>query len=470
MDVNQIRFIKAVTLNIARNIEQYRHLGFSVRSSGELMWRNRRVVLLEDLDKVLTAEYLGIGANIGRDRFYQRIRDKYVGISRRQVMRFLKSQETYQLHQPIPPKRIIQPIVTSRVRQRWQMDLIDMHQLASMNNGDSWVLTVIDLFSKRAWAFAVKNKESNGVAKCLQKLFSVEKPSVLQSDRGTEFTNAFVGSIVRRFGVKHVFTKAYTPQGQGAVERFNGTLKRMMYSHFTMFNTRKWNDVLDKLVQEYNVTPHSVTRQKPLVLHDLQAPTDVKRAQRAIQRQADKLLEDRVSRTKRLPVIENGDFVRISKLHCDVDGQGGLSTIAAEERACQVSGFAKSYLPNWSREVFQVKKVSPSKRNPQFVLMTLQGERLKQRFYREYLLLIPKRKVGVDNLGRDVYAPIVMKNVSPRPVYRDDIFNREEHLRRLHSTPLAVGRELEPRESLLEGRAPRHARSPFPYQDFAFYF
>lgn len=470
MDVNQLQFSTARVFQIARNIEEYQHLGFHVQSSGVLLWRNRRVVSSEDVDMVLMDEYLGIGANIGRDRFYQRIRDKHVGISRRQVMRFLKSQETYQLHQPIPPKRTIQPIVTSRVRQRWQMDLIDMRQLASMNNGDSWVLTVIDLFTKRAWAFAVKNKESSGVAKCLQNLFSVEKPSLLQSDRGTEFTNAFVGSIVRRFGVKHVFTKAYTPQGQGAVERFNGTLKRMIYSHFTMFNTRKWNDVLDKLVLEYNITPHSVTRQKPLILHERQASADLKHAQQAIRKQADKLLDDRVLRTKRLPTVESGDFVRISKLHCDIDGQGGMGTIASEERACQVSGFSKSYLPNWSREVFQVKKVSPSKRNPQFLLMSLQGERVKRRFYREYLLLIPKRKSGVDDLGKDVYAPVAMKNVSPRPVYRDDIFNREEHLRRLHTMPLAVGRELEPRESLLEGRAPRHARSPFPYRDFAFYF
>ena len=44
--------------------------------------------------------------------------------------------------------------------EQWQADLVDMQSFARGNKGIKFLLTVIDVLSKRAWAVPLKNKTS----------------------------------------------------------------------------------------------------------------------------------------------------------------------------------------------------------------------------------------------------------------------------------------------------------------------
>lgn len=72
---------------------------------------------------------------------------------------------------------------------------------------------------------------------------------------------------------KQVFGSAYQPQLQGAVERWNQTLKRMLYAHMMQYKTKIWVDVFPQLVQNYNQMTHSTTGFPPSVLHVTQNKT-----------------------------------------------------------------------------------------------------------------------------------------------------------------------------------------------------
>jgi len=48
------------------------------------------------------------------------------------------------------------------------------------------------------------------------------------------------------------------------VERWNRTMKERMFKYFTANNTRRYIDILDLLVQNYNNTIHSSIKMTPV--------------------------------------------------------------------------------------------------------------------------------------------------------------------------------------------------------------
>jgi len=66
---------------------------------------------------------------------------------------------------------------------------MDFSKLAPYNNNYKWILSVIDLFTKKAWVAALKNKTASEVWNALKKILDEmdETPHIIQSDNGNEF-------------------------------------------------------------------------------------------------------------------------------------------------------------------------------------------------------------------------------------------------------------------------------------------
>lgn len=71
--------------------------------------------------------------------------------TKKQVQEFLLKQPSYQIHRRVRRHPVVKPIVASRPNQHWQMDLISMAN-PTMVHGMTYCLTIIDIFSKKAWA------------------------------------------------------------------------------------------------------------------------------------------------------------------------------------------------------------------------------------------------------------------------------------------------------------------------------
>jgi len=181
------------------------------------------------VESLLRREYSSkdIPGAVSRDIFYKFLAKKYSGISRRRVM---ERQRAWQLHQPVyrVPHTTSRP--ASRPFSRWQADLLDMTHNAS--RGWRYVLTVVDLFSK--YAHAIPLNASREVARAMASTFKGGRPSTLQTDNGGEFVSTTFKDVLGG-KTKHVLSRPYTPQAQGAVERFNGTLKRHLLSSILLF-------------------------------------------------------------------------------------------------------------------------------------------------------------------------------------------------------------------------------------------
>ena len=99
------------------------------------------------------------GSYGGVDRLFRSAKKAGVkGVTRGWVNQFLADQQSYTLHKP-PRRRFKRnPTYFKGIEAQWQADLADMQALSSENKGTNYIMTVIDIFSKREWAIPIKNK------------------------------------------------------------------------------------------------------------------------------------------------------------------------------------------------------------------------------------------------------------------------------------------------------------------------
>ena len=67
------------------------------------------------------------------------------------------------------------------------VDLADMQSLSRYNKGFKCLLCAIDLFSKYAWVFPIKDKKGTSIVNVFKKIISKRKPNKTWVDQGSEF-------------------------------------------------------------------------------------------------------------------------------------------------------------------------------------------------------------------------------------------------------------------------------------------
>ena len=74
----------------------------------------------------------------------------------------------------------------------WGADLTDMQSISKSNKGTSFLLCVINIFSKYAWVFPLKDKEGVTIASAFQKILNnlIRKPNKIWVEEGSEFYNS----------------------------------------------------------------------------------------------------------------------------------------------------------------------------------------------------------------------------------------------------------------------------------------
>ena len=136
-----------------------------------------------------------------------------------------KKQLVRELLKPKQKRFSRRRIFSPNVNSIWTMDLLDIHQFARHNKNFRYILVVLDIFSRFAWARPLKNKSGVSVAKALEDIISESesKPHKVWSDRGTEFYNVAVARLFERNMIKLYST--YNEPKASIAERFIRTLR-----------------------------------------------------------------------------------------------------------------------------------------------------------------------------------------------------------------------------------------------------
>src|SRR6266852_1195641 len=125
-------------------------------------------------------------------------------ITLKNVKDWLSGEFTYTLHRPIRKKFIRNLIVAENIDKQWEADLVDMQEFARQNSNNRYILTVIDVFSKYAWAKYLKNKKANTIVEAFKEILNEgRKPFYIRTDQGTEFKNQEFKTFVENNDIKH---------------------------------------------------------------------------------------------------------------------------------------------------------------------------------------------------------------------------------------------------------------------------
>ena len=98
----------------------------------------------------------------------------------------LNKQFTEELHKPI-----IRNFYSGFIDNIWGANLADMQLISKFNKGLTFLLCIIDIFSKYAWVVPLRDKKGASIVNAFQKISkeSNRKPNKKLIDKGSEFYN-----------------------------------------------------------------------------------------------------------------------------------------------------------------------------------------------------------------------------------------------------------------------------------------
>lgn len=190
------------------------------------------------------------------------------------------------------------------INDTFQADLVEMIPFSKENNGYNYILMVIDVFSKRAWAKKLKNKTGKEVTAAMSSIFSEYPnhiPKNIHTDEGKEFYNQNFQELMKKHGINHYST--YSKMKASIVERFNRTILNKLWRQFNLQGSHKWLNNIQRIIDEYNATYHRTIKMKP---NNVNSKNENKLLQTVY-----KINESLTSDSKNKFKI--GEYVRISK-------------------------------------------------------------------------------------------------------------------------------------------------------------
>ncbi|KAK3917789.1 Putative uncharacterized transposon-derived protein [Frankliniella fusca] len=280
------------------------------------------------------------------------------GEKKEKVTKYLQGEDAYTLHKPARRRFPRNVTYADNIDESWQTDLSDFQSLKNDNDGYSYILCVIDVFSKYGWATPIKDKSGSSITKGFQTIFKStdRRPTRVFSDKGKEYINKTFQKFLKESDISYIHT--HNPDIKcSIVERWQRTIKSKLFKRFTYTEQYRYIDgLLDDIVYAYNHTYHRSIKMRPV---------DVT---------PDRVLEvynnlyHGMNNRRKMPQYKVGDYVRISR----------------EKQA-----FEKGYTWNWSEEIFKIVQVIPHA-VPVYRLEDLDQDPIEGTFYEMELQKVTK--------------------------------------------------------------------------------
>ena len=207
------------------------------------------------------------------------------------------SKETRQAFKVNTKKKVYREIKAPYAGCEYQVDLMEVG--ASFGNSKvKYLLCVVDVFSRKAGVIGLTSKRPTnaieGFKNILKMYFDDWLPNSIQTDDGSEWKGVFSKWLEDNEIERYIVVSKNEHNKQGIVERFNGTLGRLI-EMWKYENGERWYKDLGLLIKAYNNHKHSRIQQTPNDVWDGVELPSIKRDKEE----------------KGIKKFENGDSVRI---------------------------------------------------------------------------------------------------------------------------------------------------------------
>ena len=255
----------------------------------------------------------------------------YPFVSRAKIDHELSKIDSFTLHKKTSKPKT-NPMYVHHRRHLMEIDLIDISGLKQWNNNITFLLVLIDCFTRFVCVEPLTSKTGLSVAKALRNIFDNRLPPPVgikyRFDRGTEFLNAHVKRLLKDRNIEY-FHPANKPSH---VERVNRTLQSILYQFLEEHETKRYIDRLQDIVKTYNSRPHRIIKMSPI---EADLPMNQLLVQKALALYYSKR-EKGLGRKKKKPKYVIDQIVRIKASR---------------------GTFARGYEPIFKHEVFRIKSV-----------------------------------------------------------------------------------------------------------------
>jgi hypothetical protein len=149
--------------------------------------------------------------------------------------------------------------------ERIAMDLIGRFK---KSDGNEYVLTMIDVFSRFTITVPIANKEpatiANAIFQHLICVFGV--PESILTDQGREFCNQGLASMCRQFNISKIKCSPHSnSKGNGHIERWHRLVNSSMYA-LQLTHGPKWSQYVHAVAFTYNQVANEATGFSPYML------------------------------------------------------------------------------------------------------------------------------------------------------------------------------------------------------------
>jgi len=138
-----------------------------------------------DLSKIYNNPKTGFS---GINNLLRKAKDaKIKNIKQGDIEQFLRTQLPYTLHKPVRKNFKKEKVYVHHIDDQWQADIVEMIPYSKNNQDYKYILMIIDVFSKFAWAVPLITKKPNEVKDSFRKIFELgRQPKSIQTDDGME--------------------------------------------------------------------------------------------------------------------------------------------------------------------------------------------------------------------------------------------------------------------------------------------
>jgi transposase InsO family protein len=266
--INAIR--RETAIEFPSSDEQVRIPRITLQRIGGLLYRHLKLQ-----EKVVPQIYVPVpvrnavidyfhekNGHYGRDKTYDLLRDRfywpgYLEDVRKAIRACDQCQRAGHRDPPIP----LCPMTPSSIGELVEWDLTG--PIRDGYEGDWHILVITDTFSKWVEAIPLQDTSSETLVTSFTEnwLHRYGPPRQLHSDQGANFLGAPVREMCRRHNIRQTHTTAYNPQGNGAVERINRTLKERIKR--VCDDGTNWRSKLSEILWAYRTSVHKSTGKSP---------------------------------------------------------------------------------------------------------------------------------------------------------------------------------------------------------------
>ena len=255
--------------------------------------------------------------------------------------------------------RKFSPIYVYKRRELFQSDVVFFtnKELVGANHGYKYLFTTIDVFSKMAWVYPLKENKCIKVMECFADILNKcgDAPERLNTDRGSELICKKFQKFLQENNIHHYLS--YSIRKCPVVERFNLTIQNLLYRIMAKNNSYEWTKFIDHAMKIYLNRKHRTIQMTPLQAEKKENEKTVRCTY--LQRYFDAGLK------KKKPKYSVGDNVRIWK-----------------ERGT----FHRGYMEDFTREHFTIQKVLKNLPVPRYKLKEYNGEDIVGSFFEDELV------------------------------------------------------------------------------------